>query len=83
MTVTRTTTPLIVETAALGRSTFDIYRDIHKGIRDELFARHAGGGQVDPARPPAALAAAPSAGATSWRAARRPRRARGRRSCSP
>ena len=34
----RSTTPLIVETAALETVTFDIYRDIHKGIRAELFA---------------------------------------------
>ncbi|GIU89629.1 MAG: hypothetical protein KatS3mg010_0728 [Acidimicrobiia bacterium] len=33
-----TTAPLAVETAALESVTVDLYRDIHKGIRAELFA---------------------------------------------
>ena len=41
MTATTITTipALTVETAALETVTFDFYRDIHKGIRNELFAR--------------------------------------------
>ena len=41
MTVTRhPTTTLAAESAALEAVAVDIYRDIHKGIRAELFARH-------------------------------------------
>lgn len=47
MTVT-TTTPLIAETAALETVTFDIYRDIHKGIRYGLFGVTQAAGEVDP-----------------------------------
>jgi hypothetical protein len=39
---------LTVETAALENVTVDIYRDIHKGIRNELFGVTLGAGQVDP-----------------------------------
>ena len=39
---------LTVETAALETVTFDIYRDIHKGIRAELFAVTHAAGRVDP-----------------------------------
>jgi hypothetical protein len=46
--MTTTTTPLIVETAALETVTFDIYRDIHKGIRNGLFSVTLAAGEVDP-----------------------------------
>ena len=46
--MTITTTPLIVETAALETVTFDIYRNIHKGIRHGLFSVTLAAGQVDP-----------------------------------
>jgi Hemerythrin HHE cation binding domain len=42
------TAPLIVETAALETVTFDLYRNIHKGIRHGLFAVTEAAGQVDP-----------------------------------
>jgi hypothetical protein len=49
MTATITTIPaLTVETAALETVTVDIYRDIHKGIRNELFAVTYATGRVDP-----------------------------------
>jgi hypothetical protein len=50
MTAT-TTTPLIVETAALETVTVDMYRDIHKGIRNGLFGVTLAAGQVDPHDP--------------------------------
>jgi hypothetical protein len=46
MTAT-TTAPLIAETAALETVSFDIYRNIHKGIRNGLFAVTLAAGQVD------------------------------------
>jgi len=46
--MTVTTTPLIVETAALETVTFDIYANIHKGIRNGLFSVTLAAGQVDP-----------------------------------
>jgi hypothetical protein len=46
--MTITSTPLIVETAALETVTFDIYRNIHKGIRYGLFSTTVAAGQVDP-----------------------------------
>lgn len=56
MTITETIAPgdttvsqLSVETAALDAVEFDIYRDIHKGIRNELFAVTSEVGSVDPA----------------------------------
>ena len=41
-------TQLAVETAALDVVEFDVYRDIHKGIRTELFAVTSDVGSVDP-----------------------------------
>jgi hypothetical protein len=46
--MTVTITPLGVETAALDAVTFDLYRNIHKGIRHGLFSVTAAVGQVDP-----------------------------------
>jgi hypothetical protein len=46
--MTATTTPLIVETAALDAVSVDMYRDIHKGIRNGLFSVTFEAGQVDP-----------------------------------
>jgi hypothetical protein len=48
ITTTPTTTPLIAETAALDTVTFDMYRNIHKGIRNGLFSVTLAAGQVDP-----------------------------------
>jgi hypothetical protein len=48
-----TVSQLPVETAALDVVEFDIYRDIHKGIRNELFAVTSEVGAVDPADAPA------------------------------
>lgn len=49
MTATITDIPaLTVETAPLEAVTFDFYRDIHKGIRRELFAVTSEGGRIDP-----------------------------------
>jgi iron-sulfur cluster repair protein YtfE (RIC family) len=48
MTATTTIAPLSVETAALDSVLVDIYRDIHKGIRNELFAVTFEAGRVDP-----------------------------------
>ena len=46
--MTVTTTPLIVESAALETVTFDIYRNIHKGIRNGMFSVTLAAGQTDP-----------------------------------
>jgi hypothetical protein len=45
---TTTTTPLTAETAALETVTFDMYRDLHSGIRNGLFSVTFAAGQVDP-----------------------------------
>jgi hypothetical protein len=50
MTAT-TIAPLIVETAALETVTVDMYRDIHKGIRNGLFGVTLAAGEVDPQDP--------------------------------
>lgn len=47
-TTTTSTTTLAVETAALSAVTFDIYRNIHKGIRRFLFDVTSTFGSVDP-----------------------------------
>ena len=48
--MTTTTLPtLSVETASLETVSLDLYRDIHKGIRNGLFAVTMAAGQVDPA----------------------------------
>jgi iron-sulfur cluster repair protein YtfE (RIC family) len=63
MTATDTDIPaLAVETAPLEAVTFDFYRDIHKGIRNELFAITYEAGRVDPGN-----AAAVQALAGRWR----------------
>jgi hypothetical protein len=49
---------LTVETAALEAVTLDLYRDIHKGIRNELFAVTLAAGQVDPGNSDAVAAVA-------------------------
>ena len=43
-----TLTPLAVETAPLETVAFDLYRDIHKGIRNGLFGVTLAAGSVDP-----------------------------------
>jgi hypothetical protein len=48
MTAIAPTTPLIAETAALETVSFDIYRNIHKGIRNGLFSVTLAAGQTDP-----------------------------------
>ena len=48
MTAIAPTTPLFAETAALEAVEVDIYRDVHKGIRSELFAVTLDAGRVDP-----------------------------------
>ncbi len=58
MTAIAPTTPLFSETAALDAVVVDIYRDIHKGIRNELFAVTLDAGRVDPGDPQAVTAVA-------------------------
>jgi hypothetical protein len=53
MTAIAPTTPLFAETAALDAVVVDIYRDIHKGIRQELFGVTLDAGRVDPGDPQA------------------------------
>ncbi len=53
MTAIAPTTPLFAETAALDAVVVDIYRDIHKGIRHELFGVTLDAGRVDPGDPQA------------------------------
>jgi iron-sulfur cluster repair protein YtfE (RIC family) len=48
MTAIAPTTPLFAETAALDAVVVDIYRDVHKGIRHELFGVTLDAGRVDP-----------------------------------
>jgi len=48
MTAIAPTTPLFAETAALDAVVVDVYRDIHKGIRHELFGVTLDAGRVDP-----------------------------------
>ncbi len=48
MTASTTIAPLSVETTVLDRVVVDIYRDIHKGIRNELFAVTFEAGRADP-----------------------------------
>jgi len=61
-TITTSIPALSVETAALETVTFDFYRDIHKGIRAELFAVTHAAGTVDPHN-----VAAVTGVATRWR----------------
>ena len=52
MTITETTTRTTAETISFDRLravSFDLYRDIHKGIRGELFALVTDAGRLDPA----------------------------------
>ena len=58
MTAIAPTTPLIAETAALETVSFDIYRNIHKGIRNGLFSVTLAAGEVDPHDQPAVQAVA-------------------------
>ena len=58
MSTTVTLPSLAVETAALETVTVDIYRDIHKGIRSELFGVTFAAGQVDPGNRDAVAAVA-------------------------
>jgi iron-sulfur cluster repair protein YtfE (RIC family) len=54
---TTTTIPtLTVETAELEKVTVNMYRDIHKGLRAELFAVTTAAGSVDPGDPAAVAA---------------------------
>ena len=59
---TATLPTLTVETASLERVSLDLYRDIHKGIRNGLFGVTMAAGQVDPADRDAVAAVA-----TQWR----------------
>jgi hypothetical protein len=58
MSTTVTLPSLAVETAALETVTVDIYRDIHKGIRSELFGVTLAAGRVDPGNRDAVAAVA-------------------------
>jgi hypothetical protein len=53
MTAIAPTTPLFAETAAIDAVVVDVYRDIHKGIRHELFGVTLDAGRVDPGSPEA------------------------------
>jgi iron-sulfur cluster repair protein YtfE (RIC family) len=56
-TTSSTTIPtLTVETAELEKVTVNMYRDIHKGLRAELFAVTTAAGSVDPGDPAAVAA---------------------------
>jgi Hemerythrin HHE cation binding domain len=48
MTASTTISPLSAESTALDRVVVDLYRDIHKGIRNELFAVTFEAGRADP-----------------------------------
>ena len=63
MTVTANETPLLVETAPIETVPFDMYRDIHKGIRNGLFAVTFQAGAADPGDPGALGAVATRWGA--------------------
>lgn len=58
MSTTLTLPSLAVETASLETVTVDIYRDIHKGIRNALFGVTLAAGQVDPGNRDAVAAVA-------------------------
>ncbi len=47
--MTVTDQPTVLEAPAFERVAFDLYRDIHKGIRADLFAVTAEAGRLDPA----------------------------------
>ena len=63
--------------------TLDLYRDIHKGIRAELFARDGGGRRPRPGRPRRPRRPRRATCTTVARSARRACRARGRGRSSP
>ena len=81
MTAIAPTTPLFVETAALEAVMVDIYRNIHKGIRNELFAVTLAAGQRRPPRRRGRSARSPAAGAT-WSSCSSPTPSTRRTSCS-
>ena len=71
MTATTSIPMLAVESAPLETVTFDLYRDIHKGIRNELFAVTVAAGNVDPGDDDAVVAVGARAGATCRRCSSR------------